>query len=68
MNEELNGFKIGETGYGFDDENMLYSHTRSEDRYSMCGLFKTKQEAILFEIELAQKWLKELEEMLNDNQ
>lgn len=66
MNEELNGFKISETGYGFDEDG-IYSYTRTFDTDSMYGLFKTRRDAILFEIEEAKKWIKELEEMLNDN-
>ena len=45
MNDLLDGFAIGETGYGFDD-NQLYSYTRTIDTDCMGNLFHTKIEAV----------------------
>lgn len=60
MNDLLHGFAIGETGYGFDDDNKLYSYTRTIDTDYMGNLFHTKLEAVNHELESAIEYCGEL--------
>jgi hypothetical protein len=63
--DELDGFIIGEVGWGFY-ENDLYSYIRNKDTTYMGNLYKTREEAIKYEIEDTKKYLNELEEMLKN--
>ena len=62
--ETMNGFKIGETGYGFSEDG-IYSYVRTMETDSMANLFKTRKAAIEKEIKETEDYLIELREMLN---
>lgn len=64
--EELDGFKIGEVGYGFDEDGFLYSYKRDIETDSMANLFKTRKEAILNEIKKSKKFIEELKRRLDE--
>ncbi len=65
--EILDGFKMGEKGYGYDDEmGGLYCYQRTEETDSMNTLFKTPKDAIRYEIKCTEDYLEELKIKLNE--
>lgn len=61
----LNGFNFGEKGFGINDDGFLYEYIYNQDTVSMDGLFKSKKEAILNEIEEEFIYIQSMYEKLN---